>query len=171
MLENIQKEFWRVFAHTFSAALVALPCELARSTYTTVPILPFQSIRQSRVTGLPKSTKCHVCHGHFGEVTKSFCDHVPNIENFRRLRRQTGENFVHVTANFGGWRNHIFVRCVTRHSAWRIDWNGTVVWFDVNFVYCFGTIFGDCRLNLQSGGDYKQTNHDRSVKAAVRRQS
>ena len=40
-----------------------------------------------------------------------------------------------------------------------------------DFVYCFGTIFGDCRLNLQSGGDYKQTNHDRSVKAAVRRQS
>ena len=96
MLENIQKEFWRVFAHTFSAALVALPCELARSTYTTVP---FQSIRQSRGTGLPKSTKCHLCHGHFGEVTKSFGDHVPNIENFRCLRRQTGENFVHSTCH------------------------------------------------------------------------
>ena len=30
------------------------------------------SIRQSRVTGLPKSTKSHDCHGHFGKVTKPF---------------------------------------------------------------------------------------------------
>ena len=34
----------------------------------------FHSIRQSRVTGPQKSTKCHDGHGHFGEVTKSFLD-------------------------------------------------------------------------------------------------
>ena len=33
--------------------------------------LPFHSIRQSRVTG---PQKCHVGHGHFGQVTKSFLD-------------------------------------------------------------------------------------------------
>ena len=77
--------------------------------------VPFQSIRQSRVTGLPKSMKCHDCHGHFSEVTKSFGDHMPNIEIF-----------VHVTAKLGGCRNHIFVRCVTHHGTWWIDWNGTV---------------------------------------------
>jgi hypothetical protein len=98
-----------------------------KSVILPITTVPFQSIRQSRVTGLPKSTKCHDCHGHFGEVTKSFGDHVPNIKKFRRLRRQTAENFVHVTAKLGGCRNHIFVMCVTRHGAWRIDWNGTVV--------------------------------------------
>ena len=36
--------------------------------------VPFHSIRQSRVTGPQKSTKCHDGHGHFGEVTKSFLD-------------------------------------------------------------------------------------------------
>jgi hypothetical protein len=30
----------------------------------------FHSIRRSRVTGLPKSTNCHDCHGNFGQVTK-----------------------------------------------------------------------------------------------------
>ena len=36
--------------------------------------VPFHSIRQSRVTGPQKSTKCHDGHGHFGEVMKSFLD-------------------------------------------------------------------------------------------------
>jgi hypothetical protein len=67
--------------------------------------------------GLPKSTKCHDCHGHFGEVTKSFGNYVPNMEFYRRLRRQPAENFGHVTAKLGGCRNHIFVRCVTHHGA------------------------------------------------------
>ena len=73
--------------------------------------VPFHSIHQSRVTGLPKLTKCHDCHSHFGEVTKSFGDHVPNIEIFRCLRCQTAENFAHVTANLGGW-------CNAPHSVW-----------------------------------------------------
>ena len=87
------------------------------SVTRTENTVPFQSIRQSRVTGLPKSTKCHDCHGHFGEVTKSFGDHMPNIEIFRHLRRQTAEIFVHVTAKLGGCRNHIFIRCITRHGT------------------------------------------------------
>ena len=37
------------------------------------------SIRQSRVTGPQKSTKCHDGHGHFGEVTKSFLDSKKKI--------------------------------------------------------------------------------------------
>ena len=44
---------------------------LKRSSQDTVP---FHSIRQSRVTGPQKSTKCHDGHGHFGEVMKSFLD-------------------------------------------------------------------------------------------------
>ena len=39
----------------------------------------FHSIRQSRVTGPQKSTKCHDGHGHFGEVTKSFLDSKKKI--------------------------------------------------------------------------------------------
>jgi hypothetical protein len=53
-------------------------------------------------------------------------NYVPNMEFFRRLWRQPAENFGHVTVKLGGRRNHIFVRCVTRHGAWRIDWNGTI---------------------------------------------
>jgi hypothetical protein len=41
------------------------------------------------------STKYHDCHCHFAEVTKSSGDYVPNIEFFRRLRRQSAENFGH----------------------------------------------------------------------------
>ena len=89
----------------------------SHSLYDFFDTVPFQSIHQSCVTGLPKSMKCHDCHGHFGEVTKSFGDHMPNIEIFRRLRRHTAEIFVHVTAKLGGCRNHIFVSCVTRHGT------------------------------------------------------
>ena len=32
------------------------------------------SIHQSCITGLPKSTKSHNCHSHFGKVTKPFSD-------------------------------------------------------------------------------------------------
>ena len=60
-------------------------------------------------TGLPKLMKCHICHGHFGQVTKSFGDHVPNIEIFHCLWHQSAEIFVHVMVNLGGWRNHVFV--------------------------------------------------------------
>ena len=42
--------------------------------------VPFHSIRQSRVTGPQKSTKCHDGHGHFGEVTKSFLDSKKKIK-------------------------------------------------------------------------------------------
>ena len=41
--------------------------------------VPFQSIRQSRVTGPSKTPKCHGSHGKFCTVTNSFDDHVPNI--------------------------------------------------------------------------------------------
>ena len=43
---------------------------------TCLHTVPFHSIqvRQSRVTGPQKSTKCHDGHGHFGQVTKSFLD-------------------------------------------------------------------------------------------------
>ena len=92
--------------------------KLGQASSTCSITVPFRSIHQSHVTGLPKLTKCHVSHGHFGEVTKSFGDHVPNIENFCCLRRQPGKIFVYVTANLGGWQNHIFIRCVTRHGAW-----------------------------------------------------
>ena len=43
--------------------------------------VPFHSIRQSRVTGPQKSTKCHDGHGHFGEVTKSFLYSKKKIKN------------------------------------------------------------------------------------------
>jgi hypothetical protein len=59
-------------------------------------------------------------------VPKSFGDRAPNIENFRRLRRKTAENFRHVTASLGGCRNQNFVRRVTRHMGCRTDLNGTV---------------------------------------------
>ena len=49
--------------------------------------VPFQSIRQSRVTGPSKTAKRHGSHGNFRKVTNSFDDYVPNIEIFRRLRR------------------------------------------------------------------------------------
>jgi hypothetical protein len=44
--------------------------------------VPFHSIRQSRVTGLPKSAKCHDCHGHLVQVTKTFLDTKKNYINF-----------------------------------------------------------------------------------------
>jgi uncharacterized protein (UPF0276 family) len=42
------------------------------STYIYVHTVPFQSIRQSHITGLPKSSKCHDIdhHSDFGKVTK-----------------------------------------------------------------------------------------------------
>jgi hypothetical protein len=51
--------------------------------------VPFYSIRQSRVTGPSETLKCHGGHGNFCKVTNPFGDHVPNIVNFRRLRRKT----------------------------------------------------------------------------------
>jgi hypothetical protein len=59
-------------------------------------------------------------------VPKSFGGQAPNIENFRRLRRETAENFQHVTASPGGCRNQNFVRRVTCHMVCRTELNGTV---------------------------------------------
>jgi hypothetical protein len=44
--------------------------------------VPFKSVRQSRVTGPSKTPECHVGHGNFCKVPKSFGDRAPNIENF-----------------------------------------------------------------------------------------
>ena len=63
--------------HLFSmvGALNKLPVAASGMIFFDDPIsVPFHSIRQSRVTGPQKSTKCHDGHGHFGEVTKSFLD-------------------------------------------------------------------------------------------------
>ena len=91
--------------------------------------VPFNSVRQSRVTGPSKTPKCHVGHGNFCKVPKSFGDRAPNIKKFRRLRRKTAENFRHVTASLGGCRNQNFVRRVTRHMGCRTDLNSTVLRF------------------------------------------
>ena len=56
---------------TMKASRLLLRTCLYCSKHDTVP---FHSIRQSRVTGPQKSTKCHDGHGHFGEATKSFLD-------------------------------------------------------------------------------------------------
>ena len=50
--------------------------------------VPFHSIRQSRVTGPQKSTKCHDGHGHFGEVTKSFLDSKKKKTGHRLILRK-----------------------------------------------------------------------------------
>ena len=54
-------------------------CQCPQAKEDTVP---FNSVRQSRITGPSKSLKCHVGHGNFCEVPNSFGDQVPNIENF-----------------------------------------------------------------------------------------
>ena len=42
----------------------------------------FNSVRQSRVTGPSKLLKCHVGHGNFYKVPKSFCDLALKYKNF-----------------------------------------------------------------------------------------
>ena len=54
--------------------------------------VPFNSVRQSRVTGPSKMLKYYVSHGNFCKMPNAFGDYFPNMENFRRLRRQTAEN-------------------------------------------------------------------------------
>jgi hypothetical protein len=110
----------------------------ARDVFVWLPLLlpsapdffkrtvPFKSVQQSRVTGPSKTPKCHVGHGNFCKVPKSFGDWAPNIENFCRLWRKTAENFRHVTASLGGCQNQNFVRRVTHHMGCRTDLNGTV---------------------------------------------
>ena len=63
--------------------------------------VPFNSVRQSRVTGPSELPKCHAGHGNFFKMPKSFGSQAPNIKNLRRLRRKTAENFRPVTSVAG----------------------------------------------------------------------
>ena len=76
-----------------ACGFVGYKCSKSTTTYATLLTVPFKSIRQSRVTRPSKTLKCHGGHGNFCKVLNSFSDHVPNIENFRHLRRKTAENF------------------------------------------------------------------------------
>jgi hypothetical protein len=53
--------------------------------YVYIHTVPFQSIRQSHVTGLPKSLKCHDIdhHSDFGKVTKPLVRILLGLKNHR----------------------------------------------------------------------------------------
>ena len=89
--------------------------------------VPFNSVRQSRVTGPSKSPKCHVGHGNFYKVPKSFCDLALKYRFFLPPAAQNCGNFPNVTVSLGGCRNQNFVRRVTRHMGCRSELNGTVL--------------------------------------------
>ena len=109
------------------------PLRINLQTYYCLQIsvkstVPFNSVRQSRVTGPSKSPKCHVGHGNFYKVPKSFCDLALNYRNFLPPAAQNCGKFPNVTVSLGGCRNQNFVRRVTRHMGCRSELNGTVVW-------------------------------------------
>ena len=88
--------------------------------------VPFNSVRQSRVTGPSKSPKCHVGHGNFYKVPKSFCDLALNYRIFLPPVAQNCGKFPNVTVSLECCRNQNFVRRVTRHMGCRSELNGTV---------------------------------------------
>jgi hypothetical protein len=66
-----------LFKYIFSGPCMInlnIPCAFTDKVTTPGYTVLFHSIRQSRVTGLPKSTKSHDCHGDFGKLTKPFLD-------------------------------------------------------------------------------------------------
>ena len=91
--------------------------------------VPFNSVRQSRVTGPSKSPKYHVGHGNFYKVPKSFCDLALKYRNFLPPAVQNCGKSPNVTVSLGGCRNQNFVRRVTRHMGCRTELNGTVPGF------------------------------------------
>ena len=107
----------------FSSYNLKLPVWIFFGLLTTVP---FNSVRQSRVTGPSKSPKCHVGHGNFYKVPKSFCDLALNYRIFLPPAAQNCGKFPNVTVSLGGCRNQNFVRRVTHHMGCRSELNGTV---------------------------------------------
>ena len=71
--------------------------------------VPFNSVRQSRVTGPSKSPKCHVGHGNFYKVPKSFCDLALKYRIFWPPAAQNCGKSTNVTVSLGGCRNQNFV--------------------------------------------------------------
>ena len=95
--------------------------------YYSTSTVPFNSVRQSRVTGPSKSPKCHVGHGNFYKVPRSFCDLALNYRIFLPPAAQNCGKFPNVTVSLGRCRNQNFVRRVTRHMGCRSELNGTVI--------------------------------------------
>jgi hypothetical protein len=81
------------------------------------PTVPFQSIRQSRVTKLSVLTKCHICPRSQAILTnllhEKACKNVPKLAKYGQIFRF----FAHVTPISGPRRTQNFVAAVTRHTA------------------------------------------------------
>ena len=77
--------------------------------------VPFNSVWQSHVTGPSKLPKCHVGHGNFYKVPKSFCDLALKYRNFLPPAAQNCGKSPNVTVSLGGCQNQNFVdaSCVT----------------------------------------------------------
>ena len=83
--------------------------------------VPFHSIRQSRVTGPPKSPQCHGGNGYFRRVPNSFDSHMLKIVKFCGLWRKTVEIFSECHGHFVECRNQNFGRPVMGNRPCRIE--------------------------------------------------
>ena len=80
-LKRLVSEVYRTFLmlpfhSSFHLSVPVVQTDISHGT------VPFNSVRQSRVTGPSKSPKCHVGHGNFYKVPKSFCDLALKYRNF-----------------------------------------------------------------------------------------